>query len=78
MDCKYVLKVKISLREYPDGHEGYDAQSLCDRLRKMGITRFRIRFPHIERTCKYDGDKLIVPIYFESRKDMLTCKMISE
>ena len=77
MDCKYVLKVKISLREYPDGHYGYDAQSLCDRLRKMGITRFRIRFPHASPR-KYDGDKLIVPIYFESRKDMLTCKMISE
>lgn len=75
MDCKYVLKIKIPYID--DVDYSYDARPIAAKLKKMGITRYRIRFPRTHTTSKYDEDfNLIVPIYFESQNDLLACKMV--
>lgn len=77
MDCKYVLKIKIPRLD--NAEFIYDARPIVTRLTKMGITRYRMRFPRTHEISKYDEDfNLIVPIYFESQKDLLACKMICE
>ena len=75
MDCKYVLKIKIP---HIDNVEySYDARPIVAKLTKMGITRYRMRFPRTYTASKYDEDlNLIVSIYFESQKDLLACKMV--
>lgn len=78
MDCKYVLKIKVAVKQH-NGGVCYDANPLCIELEKMGITRYRMRFPQTSDKCKYDENgNLLVPVYFESKKDLLACKMISE